>query len=105
MGNFLTGCKPVSFSRSTLHHGVSKLVGKYVKSGRMRWAGHMARMGEERGCIGSCLGNRWGPDHRGDVGVDGWIILGWITRRWDVGMWIGLGWPRTETGCGRLRVR
>ena len=24
MGNFLTNCKPVSFSRRTLHHGVSK---------------------------------------------------------------------------------
>ena len=24
MGNFLTSCKPVSFSRRTLHHGVSK---------------------------------------------------------------------------------
>jgi len=23
-GNFLTSCKPVSFSRSNLHHGVSK---------------------------------------------------------------------------------
>jgi len=20
----------------------------------------------------------------GDLGVDGWIILGWISRRWDV---------------------
>jgi len=26
-GNFLTSCKPVSFSRRTLHHGVSKWVG------------------------------------------------------------------------------
>jgi hypothetical protein len=25
------------------------------------------------------------------LGVDGWIILGWISRRWDVGMWTGLG--------------
>jgi len=25
-GNFLTSCKPVSFSRRALHHGVSKLV-------------------------------------------------------------------------------
>jgi len=25
-GNFLTSCKPVSFSRRTLHHGVSKQV-------------------------------------------------------------------------------
>ena len=38
----------------------------------------------------------------GDLGVDGWIILGWISRRWDVGMWIGLGRPRIETVGGRL---
>jgi len=41
-------------------------------------------------------------DHRGDLGVDGRIILGWICRRWDVGIWTGLGWPRIETGGGRL---
>ena len=38
----------------------------------------------------------------GELGVDGWIILGRISRRWDVGIWIGLGWPRIETGGGRL---
>ena len=27
-----------------------------IKSRRIRWAGHEARMGEERGCIGSCWG-------------------------------------------------
>jgi len=27
---------------------------RVTKSRRMRWAGHVARMGEERGCIGSC---------------------------------------------------
>ena len=37
-----------------------------------------------------------------DLGVDGWIILGWMSRRWDVGIWTGLGWPRIETGGGRL---
>ena len=26
---------------------------RVIKSKRMRWAGHVARMGEERGCIGS----------------------------------------------------
>ena len=30
------------------------------------------------------------------LGVDGWIILGWISRRWDVGIWTGLGWPRID---------
>jgi len=49
---------------------------RVIKSRRMRWAGHVARMGEERGCIGSCWGNRRERDHWGDLGVDGWIILG-----------------------------
>jgi len=34
--------------------------------------------------------------------LDGRIILGWISRKWDVGIWTGLGWPRIETGGGRL---
>jgi len=68
----------------------------------MRWAGHVARMGEERGCIGSWWGNRREVDHWGALGVDGWIILGRIFRRWDVGIWTGLGWPRIETGGRRL---
>ena len=68
---------------------------RLIKSRRMRWAGHVARMGEERGVY------REG-DHWGDLGVDGWIILGWICRRWDVGIWIGLGWPRMETVGGRV---
>jgi len=48
----------------------------------------------------------WGKwrerDHWGGLGVDDWIILGWISRRWDVDMWTGLGWPRIGTGGGRL---
>ena len=76
-----------------------------IKSRRMRWAGHVARMGEERGCIGSWWGNRREGDHWRDLGVDGWIILGWISRRWDVGIWTGLGWPRIGTGGGRLWAR
>jgi len=51
---------------------------RVIESRRMRWAGHVARMGEERGCIGSIWGNRRERDHWGDLGVDGWIILGWI---------------------------
>jgi len=75
---------------------------RVIKSRRMRWAGHVARMGEERGYIGSWWGNRRERDHWGDRGVDGWIILGLVSRRWDVGIWTGLGWPRIETGGGHL---
>ena len=43
-----------------------------------------------------------GKNQWGDLGVDGWIILGWISGRWDVGIWAGLGWPRIEKFGGRL---
>ena len=75
---------------------------RVIKSRRMRWAGHVARMGEERGVYRVLVGKRRERDHWGDLSIDGWIILGWISRRWDVGMWTGLGWPRIETGGGRL---
>jgi len=31
---------------------------KFIKRTQYRWAGHVARMGEERGCVGSLWGNR-----------------------------------------------
>jgi len=70
----------------------------------MRWAGHVAFMGEERGAYRVLVGTPEGKNHWGDLGIDGWIILGWISRRWDVSMWTGLGWPRIGTGGGHLGV-
>jgi len=60
---------------------------RVIKSRRMRLTGLVARMGEERGCIGSWWGNQREGDHWGDLGVVGRIVLGWISRRWDVGIW------------------
>ena len=44
---------------------------RVIKLRRMGWAGHVVRMGEERGCIGSWWGNRREGDHWGDLGVEG----------------------------------
>ena len=75
---------------------------RVIKSRRMRWAGHLARMGRDRGVYSILVGKPEERDHWGDLGLDGWIILGRISRRCDVGMWTGLGWPRIETVGGRL---
>jgi len=57
----------------------------------------MWRVWVRRGeCIGSCWENRKGGVHWGDIGVDRWVVLGWISRRWDVGIWTGLGWLRID---------
>jgi len=40
--------------------------------------------------------------HWGDPGVDGRIILRWIFRNRDIGLWIGPSWLRIGTGGGYL---
>jgi len=60
---------------------VSNKIECLCKLRRIRWAGHVARMGEEREVYRVLLGKRREGDHWGDLGVDGWIILGWISRR------------------------
>jgi len=75
---------------------------RVIKWRRMRWAGHVAHMGEDRWVYRVLVGKPEGKNHWGDLGVDGWIILVRISRRWDVGIWPGLGWPRIGTGGGSL---
>jgi len=38
----------------------------------------------------------------GDPGIDGRIILGWIFRKWDVGVRTEWSWLRIGTGGGLL---
>jgi len=49
----------------------SPIIVRVINWRRMRWAEHVARMGEERVCIGCWWGNRREGDHWGDLGVDG----------------------------------
>jgi hypothetical protein len=73
-----------------------------IKWRRMRWAGHVVRMGEERGVYRVLVGKLEGKRPLGRP-KRRWVEnIRWISRRWDVGIWTGLGWPRIETGGGRL---
>jgi len=68
----------------------------------MRWAGHVARMGEERGVYRVLMAK---PEGRRPLGRPRHRLVDNI--RMDLqevgcGIWTGLGWPRIETGGGRL---
>jgi len=53
----------------------------------VRWAGHVARMGRGKVYTGFWWGNLRERDHLEDAGVDGKILLKWIFRKWDLGIW------------------
>jgi len=57
---------------------------------------------EERRRQGFWWGNLRERDHLEDSGVDGRIILRWIFRKWDVGVWTGSSWLRIERVGGHL---
>ena len=72
---------------------------RVMKSRRMRWAGHVVRMGGGEAYRGFWWGNLKERDHLGDPGIDWRILLRWIFRKWDVGVWTGSSWPSIGT-CG-----
>ena len=61
---------------------------RVIKSRRMRWAGHAARMGEE----GECRGSWWGNRREGDP-------LGRPRRRWVDNIRMDF----QEVGCGYMK--
>ena len=53
---------------------------RVIKSRRLRWARHVARMGEGRGVHKVLVGKPEGRNHLRDTGVDGRITFRWIFR-------------------------
>jgi len=59
-------------------------------------------LGRGEACTGFWWGNVREIGHMEDPGTDGRIILRWIFRKWDVGVWTGSIWLRIGTGGGYL---
>ena len=75
---------------------------RVVKSGRMRWAGHVARMGEGRGVYRVLVGK---PDGNRPLGRPRrrWEDkLRWIFRKWEGVVRTGWSWLRIGTSGGHL---
>jgi hypothetical protein len=75
-----------------------------IKSKRMRWAGHVARLGELEECIQDIDGKAEGkrtlgrPSHK----VVGQYKMGLREIGWDGMVWTGLIWLRIGTSGGPL---
>jgi hypothetical protein len=73
---------------------------RQIKSRRMRWAGHLARVGEERKVYTVLVRKPEKRDHTKDRGVDGKMGSEWILERWAESGWSGFTWIRTGIGGG-----
>jgi hypothetical protein len=54
---------------------------RMIKSRKMRWAGHVVRMGVKRNAYRILIGMPEGKNHWEDQDVGGWTILKWILER------------------------
>jgi hypothetical protein len=75
---------------------------KQIKSRRMRWAGHVARMGEQRKVYKVLVGKSEGkrPLERPTCRWEDGIRMD--LREIGLGVWIGFDWLRIGTGGGLL---
>jgi hypothetical protein len=79
---------------------------RQIKSRIMRWAGHVARMGEGRNVHRVLVGKPEGKDHLENKRVDGRMGSKWTLRRLvGGGRWSGFTWLRIGTVGGLLWMR
>jgi hypothetical protein len=71
-----------------------------IKSRRIRWAGHVASMGDRRDTYKVLVGRPEGNRPLGrPVCIDGRIMIEWIFRKWDGEVWSGLEQAQVVGTC------
>jgi hypothetical protein len=75
---------------------------RVIKSRRMRWAGHVARMGMREVFTGFWLGGPKARDHWEDLGVGGRVTLRWTLGRYGSMGQTGFCWLRIGSSGGLL---
>jgi hypothetical protein len=78
---------------------------RQIKSRRMRWAGHVAWMGEGRNVYRVLVGKPEWKNQLKDQGVDGRMGSKWTLGRSVGGVWSGFTWLRVGTVGGLLWMR
>jgi len=73
-----------------------------IKSRRVRWTEHVARVGDNGGAYRVLVGKPERKDHLEEINIDGSIILKCIFKKWDGKAWTELIWLRIGTGGGHL---
>jgi len=77
-------------------------IARVIKSRRMRWAGHVARMGEERGVYRVLVGK---PEGKRQLGIPRhrWVDnIRMALQEVKCGYMYWIGLAQDKTGCGRL---
>jgi hypothetical protein len=69
---------------------------RVIKSRRIKCTGHVARIGEGIDVYGVLAGK---PEKKRPLGIP---RSRWMLKKWDVGVWTGLGWLRIGTGGTHL---
>jgi hypothetical protein len=77
---------------------------RVINSRRLRWAGHVARMGEGEGHIGLLWRNLSEGDHLEDPGIDGRIILKGIFEKFHGGGLRLAGWQALVYTVMKLQI-
>jgi len=77
---------------------------RWVKSGRMWWAGDLAFIGDKGVIYRELVEITKEMRPLANIGVDKRIIMRWNFRKWGVGLWTGSNWLRMGIVAGTCEL-